>query len=157
MILNALQGQSLPIYGDGMNVRDWLYVEDHCAAIVAVLKEGNPGETYNIGGSCEMSNRDVVESVCRLLDELIPSQQGPYSSLITFVKDRPGHDRRYGIDATKISKDLGSRPKETFQSGLRKTVNWYLESREWVETIRSGSYREWIDRNYTGRAFACEG
>jgi dTDP-glucose 4,6-dehydratase len=153
MILNALEGKSLPVYGDGKNVRDWLFVEDHCSAIRAVLAGGRVGETYNVGGSSERANLDVVTLVCDLLDEMAGSlATGPRRNLITFVADRPGHDRRYAIDATKISAELGWRPAQQFESGLRKTVRWYLDHAEWVRDVRSGAYLEWIARNYTERA-----
>jgi dTDP-glucose 4,6-dehydratase len=149
MILNALGGKSLPVYGDGLNIRDWLYVEDHCAAIERVLLQGRPGETYNIGGECELTNMEVVRSVCSVMDELRPeSPHRPHSSLITFVKDRPGHDRRYAIDAAKIQRELGWRPEETFETGLKKTINWYLQNADWVDAIQSGEYREWIQKHY---------
>ncbi|MCU0589417.1 MAG: dTDP-glucose 4,6-dehydratase [Syntrophobacteraceae bacterium] len=149
MILNALEGKSLPIYGDGLNVRDWLYVEDHCAAIEQVLFEGRPGEAYNIGGACELTNREVVRAVCGVLDELRPrSPYRPHDSLITFVKDRPGHDRRYAIDSTKVRSELGWHPEETFETGLRKTVEWYLRHADWVQSIQSGEYQDWIRRQY---------
>jgi len=148
VVVNALAGKPLPIYGDGANVRDWLYVGDHCSAIRAVLDKGRVGETYNVGGWNEMSNVDVVRTICRLLDELAPDPAGPFERLIHFVKDRPGHDRRYAIDARKIESELGWRPSETFASGIRKTIEWYLEHSEWVSHVQSGVYREWIDRNY---------
>jgi dTDP-glucose 4,6-dehydratase len=148
VILNALKGVPLPVYGDGQNVRDWLYVEDHCDGIRTVLDRGIPGQTYNIGGRQEMSNLEVVRQICAILDELKPTQR-PYESLVTFVKDRPGHDRRYGMDIAKIERELGWRPRETFASGLRKTIKWYLDNLEWVEHVTSGSYREWIDLQYT--------
>jgi len=149
MILNALNGKPLPVYGDGLNIRDWLYVEDHCAAIEQVLLKGRPGETYNIGGECELTNMEVVHSVCGLMDQLRPqSPHRPHSSLITFVKDRPGHDRRYAIDAAKIQSELGWRPAETFETGLRKTIHWYLENADWVSAIQTGEYREWIQKQY---------
>jgi dTDP-glucose 4,6-dehydratase len=148
MILNATRGKPLPIYGDGMNVRDWLYVSDHCAAIRVVLANGRVGETYNIGGWNEMPNLDIVHRVCGLLDEFQPNQEGPATRLITYVKDRPGHDRRYAIDATKIHRELGWKPAETFETGIRKTVQWYLDNMGWVENVASGAYREWTDRNY---------
>ncbi len=151
MILNGLKGLPLPVYGDGMNVRDWLYVSDHCTAIRTVLRSGVVGQTYNIGGQQEMSNLDVVRQVCAILDELRPKPT-PHSTLITLVKDRPGHDRRYAIDITKISSELGWQPQETFSSGLRKTVQWYLENLEWVEHVTSGSYRDWIKVQYAGRS-----
>ncbi len=155
MILNALSGKPLPVYGDGQNVRDWLFVGDHCAAIRVVLEKGRVGETYNIGGNSEQRNLDVVRTLCALLDELVPtSSYRPHEKLITYVKDRPGHDRRYAIDATKIRTELGWEPSETFASGLRKTVSWYLDNRAWCDNITSGSYRTWMDRNYENRGAA---
>ncbi|MFH0798583.1 MAG: dTDP-glucose 4,6-dehydratase [Pseudomonadota bacterium] len=152
MILNALEGKPLPIYGDGRNVRDWLYVEDHCRAIATVLQNGRVGETYNIGGRCELTNLKLVNRLCAVLDELRPMLSGaPYSSLMTFVKDRPGHDRRYAIDDNKIASELGWKPKESFDTGLAKTVQWYLENRCWTDSVRDGSYRDWISKNYAGR------
>jgi dTDP-glucose 4,6-dehydratase len=151
MIVNALAGKPLPIYGDGLQVRDWLYVGDHCSAIRAVLARGRVGEVYNIGGWNEMPNRDIVHRVCALLDELRPSAEGPYTRLITFVKDRPGHDRRYAIDARKIERELGWRPAETFDSGIRKTVQWYLDHADWVANVQSGGYRDWLATNYRAR------
>ena len=151
MIVNALAGKPLPIYGDGLQVRDWLYVKDHCSAIRAVVDGGRPGEVYNIGGWNEMANRDIVLTVCRLLDEMRPDPAGPYARLITHVKDRPGHDRRYAIDARKIERELGWRPAETFDSGIRKTVRWYLDNADWVANVQSGGYREWVDANYGAR------
>ncbi|HRH79799.1 MAG TPA: dTDP-glucose 4,6-dehydratase [Thiobacillaceae bacterium] len=151
MILNAVNGKPLPIYGDGMNVRDWLYVSDHCAAIREVLDRGRVGETYNIGGWNEMPNLDIVHTLCNLLDEMQPDPAGPYTRLITYVKDRPGHDRRYAIDATKIHRELDWKPAETFATGIRKTVAWYLEHMDWVERVASGEYRKWIDKNYQER------
>ena len=148
MIVNALAGKPLPVYGDGMQVRDWLYVTDHCSAIRAVLAAGRPGETYNVGGWNEMPNIDIVNAVCRLLGELRPSADGDYARLITYVKDRPGHDRRYAIDARKIERELGWRPAETFETGLRKTVEWYLSHPEWVANVQSGAYREWLEKHY---------
>ena len=149
MILNARDGKPLPVYGDGQNVRDWLYVEDHCAAIATVLARGQAGQTYNIGGWNEKRNIDIVETICDIVDEMEgrhgPSRRG----LITLVKDRPGHDRRYAMDATKIERELGWRPLETFESGIRKTVRWYLENEEWVREVTSGSYREWIETHYS--------
>jgi dTDP-glucose 4,6-dehydratase len=145
--LNALKGAPLPVYGDGQNVRDWLYVEDHCDGIRTVLDRGIPGETYNIGGRQEMSNLEVVRQICAILDELRPAQR-PYEAQITFVKDRPGHDRRYAMDIAKIERELGWQPRETFASGLRKTIEWYLENLEWVEHVTSGSYRDWINLQY---------
>jgi len=151
VIANALTGKPLPIYGDGMNVRDWLYVGDHCAAVRAVLAKGKVGETYNIGGWNEMPNLEIVKAICGLLDELSTSAAGPYARLITFVKDRPGHDRRYAIDARKIERDIGWRPAETFATGIRKTVRWYLEHQDWVANVQSGAYQEWINRQYGDR------
>jgi dTDP-glucose 4,6-dehydratase len=152
MIVNGLAGKPLPIYGDGLNVRDWLYVVDYCRAIRTVLGQGRPGETYNIGGGCERTNRQIVEAVCTLLDELRPDAAGPHRRLITFVADRPGHDRRYAIDARKIERELGWRPEESFESGLRETVRWYLENREWVRRVQSGAYREGTSRHYGATA-----
>jgi len=146
---NALHGKALPIYGDGLNVRDWLYVGDHCSAIRAVLASGRVGETYNIGGCNEMANIDVVKTVCTLLDELKPAAN-PYASLITYVKDRAGHDRRYAIDARKIESELNWRPSETFETGIRKTVQWYLDNQNWVEHVVSGEYQNWVDKQYKG-------
>lgn len=155
IILNALNGESLPIYGDGLNVRDWLYVEDHCEALHVVLEKGHVGEMYNIGGHCEKTNLEIVRAGCKLLDELLPdSPHLPHESLITFVKDRPGHDRRYAIDCSKIERDLGWSPKETFDTGMKKTIQWYLENPEWVELVHTGAYREWIEINYRGRGKA---
>ena len=148
MIVNALAGKPLPVYGDGQQIRDWLYVTDHCSGIRAVLAGGTPGETYNIGGWNEKANIDIVKTVCTLLDELRPSADGPYARLITYVKDRPGHDRRYAIDARKIERELGWRPAETFETGIRKTVQWYLDHPEWVARVQSGAYREWLDKQY---------
>jgi dTDP-glucose 4,6-dehydratase len=152
MILNALEGKALPVYGDGENVRDWLFVDDHCAAIRTVLERGRVGETYNIGGNSERRNRDVVNLICDLVDELRPDGSvGPRRKLITFVKDRPGHDRRYAIDASKIGRELGWQPAEAFESGLRRTVQWYLDNLAWVENVRTGGYRLWIEQNYAER------
>ena len=152
MILNALEGRHLPVYGDGSNVRDWLFVEDHCSAIRTVLDRGRVGETYNIGGNSERKNLDVVTAICDLVDELRPDAAlGPRRKLITFVTDRPGHDRRYAIDASKISRELGWRPAEEFESGLRKTVAWYLEHGAWIENVRTGAYLDWIRQNYQER------
>jgi dTDP-glucose 4,6-dehydratase len=151
MIVNALAGKLLPIYGDGLNVRDWLYVGDHCSGIRAVLQRGRVGETYNIGGWNEQANRDIVDTVCTLLDEMRPDPAGPYARLITYVGDRPGHDRRYAIDARKIERELGWRPAETFASGIRKTVQWYLEHPAWVAEVQRGTYRDWVAANYAGR------
>ena len=154
MIVNALAGKALPIYGDGQNVRDWLHVTDHASALRAVLAGGRLGETYNIGGWNEMTNLDIVHTVCALLDELRPDPAGSYTRLITYVKDRPGHDRRYAIDARKIERELGWRPAETFATGIRKTVQWYLDHPEWVARVQSGAYREWLDAQYGQQASA---
>lgn len=151
MILNALHGKPLPIYGDGQNIRDWLYVEDHCDAIYQVLQRGRIGETYNVGGLNEQTNISVVETICALLDDLAPKAGFKYASLMAFVKDRPGHDRRYAIDCGKIKADLGWEPQESFESGLLKTVQWYLKNPVWVEQVQSGEYRHWIDQNYADR------
>ena len=149
VILNAINGKALPIYGDGQQVRDWLYVGDHCSAIRAVLANGTLGETYNIGGWNEKTNLSVVQTICQILDELRPRADGQsYAKQITFVKDRPGHDRRYAIDARKIERELGWRPAETFDTGIRKTVQWYLENPSWVEGVLSGSYRDWVQKHY---------
>ena len=149
-ILKALQGQELPIYGDGQQVRDWLYVVDHCEGISAVLEKGTIGETYNIGGWNEKTNLEVVHTLCDLLDELKSREDGKsYREQITFVKDRPGHDRRYAIDATKISNELGWKPAETFETGIRKTVQWYLDNQDWVANVQSGEYRQWLNKNYS--------
>jgi dTDP-glucose 4,6-dehydratase len=149
IIHNALQGKPLPIYGDGLNVRDWLYVDDHCAAIRAVLSGGKVGETYNIGGCNEKTNLEVVETICRIMDQEIPRSDGkPYRDQIAFVKDRPGHDRRYAIDAGKIQNQLGWKPVETFDTGMRKTVRWYLDNRDWVDSVTSGAYRHWTAKQY---------
>jgi dTDP-glucose 4,6-dehydratase len=149
-ILNALQGENLPIYGDGQQVRDWLYVVDHCRGIETVLEKGVVGETYNIGGWNEKANLEVVHTLCDLLDELKPREDGKsYREQITFVKDRPGHDRRYAIDATKISNELGWKPEETFETGIRKTVQWYLDNQDWVANVQSGEYKKWLNKNYS--------
>ena len=148
MIVNALAGKALPIYGDGRNVRDWLYVGDHCSAIREVLARGQLGETYNVGGWNEMANLDIVHTLCALLDELRPDAAGSYARLITYVKDRPGHDRRYAIDARKIERELGWRPAETFQTGIRKTVQWYLDNPGWIANVQSGAYRDWVATQY---------
>ncbi len=148
MIVNALAGKPLPVYGDGQQIRDWLYVTDHCSGIRAVLAGGRVGETYNIGGWNEKANIDIVRTVCALLDELRPDAAGPYSRLITYVKDRPGHDRRYAIDARKIERELGWRPAETFETGIRKTVQWYLANEAWVARVQSGAYRDWVSQQY---------
>jgi dTDP-glucose 4,6-dehydratase len=151
MILNALEGKSLPVYGKGNNVRDWLYVQDHCEAIWLVAQKGRVGETYNIGGSCEKKNIDVVRLICRTLSEETGRPLAGLEKLITYVADRPGHDLRYAIDATKIRRELGWQPKETFESGLRKTVRWYLDNTEWVDKVKTGEYRKWIAKNYGDR------
>ncbi len=151
MIVNALAGKPLPIYGDGQNVRDWLYVCDHASAIRAVLAGGRLGETYNIGGWNEKTNLEIVHTVCDLLDELKPDAAGSYRRLITYVKDRPGHDRRYAIDARKVERELGWRPAETFETGIRKTVQWYLDHPDWVAHVQSGAYRDWVSQNYAER------
>jgi dTDP-glucose 4,6-dehydratase len=149
IILNARDGKPLPVYGDGQNVRDWLYVDDHCEAISTVLTRGRVGQTYNIGGWNEKRNIDIVETICDIVDEMAGTRGSPRRSLVTFVKDRPGHDRRYAMDATKIERELGWRPKETFETGIRKTVRWYLEHEEWVHDVTSGSYRQWIETHYS--------
>jgi dTDP-glucose 4,6-dehydratase len=154
MIHNALAGKPLPVYGDGQNVRDWLYVLDHCAALSVVLERGRPGETYNIGGDCETRNLDVVRRICALLEEAKPRTNGRYEDLITFVADRPGHDRRYAIDCSKVRAELGWAPRESFDSGLKATVRWYLEHDEWVASVTSGAYRTWVDINYAKRGVA---
>jgi dTDP-glucose 4,6-dehydratase len=152
MILNALEGRPLPVYGDGGNVRDWLYVGDHCSAIRTVLERGRPGETYNIGGNSERKNLDVVMTICDLVDEMRPDAAiGSRRKLITFVKDRPGHDRRYAINATKIARELAWQPAEKFETGLRRTVRWYLDNLQWVNDVRTGAYLHWIEQNYAER------
>ena len=149
-ILNALNGKPLPIYGDGKQIRDWLYVKDHCSAIREVLSKGEIGETYNVGGWNEKTNLEVVETLCAILDELKPKLDGKsYADQITFVKDRPGHDRRYAIDASKLERDLGWRPQETFETGIRKTVIWYLEHETWVNHLVSGEYQHWVEKQYS--------
>jgi dTDP-glucose 4,6-dehydratase len=149
-ILNALNGKPLPIYGDGKQIRDWLYVKDHCSAIREVLKQGHIGETYNVGGWNEKTNLEVVETLCAILDKLQPKSDGKsYADQITFVKDRPGHDRRYAIDASKLERELGWKPKETFETGLRKTVIWYLEHETWVNHVVSGEYQHWVEKQYS--------
>jgi dTDP-glucose 4,6-dehydratase len=147
VILNALNGKPLPIYGDGLNVRDWLYVGDHCEAIARVLEKGVVGETYNIGGNSEKANIDVVTTICSIMDE-VHSAGAPHNRLITFVKDRPGHDRRYAIDASKLKRELGWQPRETFPTGIRRTVDWYLSNLAWIQAVTSGDYRKWIATNY---------
>lgn len=152
VIHNALAGKPLPIYGDGQQIRDWLYVKDHCCAIRRVLEAGQLGETYNVGGWNEKPNLEVVHTLCTILDELSPRADGkPYKAQIAYVQDRPGHDRRYAIDATKIERELGWKPAETFETGIRKTVQWYLDNQAWVANVTSGSYRQWLDRNYGAR------
>jgi dTDP-glucose 4,6-dehydratase len=153
IITHALAGKPLPIYGDGLQVRDWLFVEDHCKAIIAVLENGVVGETYNIGGNNQRSNLAVVQTICALLDELVPaSPYKPHAQLITYVKDRPGHDRRYAIDATKIERELKWKPEESFETGMRKTVQWYLSNIEWIENVTGAAYQDWVATNYTHRA-----
>jgi dTDP-glucose 4,6-dehydratase len=153
VIVNALSDKPVPIYGDGQQIRDWLYVGDHCSAIARVLDRGEPGQTYNVGGWNEKPNIDIVKTICALLDELRPRVDGrSYAEQITYVKDRRGHDRRYAIDARKIERELGWRPAETLESGIRKTVNWYLENPGWVESVQSGAYRAWVQTNYAERA-----
>jgi dTDP-glucose 4,6-dehydratase len=152
MIVNALAGKPLPVYGDGQQIRDWLYVKDHCSAIRRVLDAGVPGETYNVGGWSEKPNLDIVHTICTLLDALRPQIIGSYRSLITFVTDRPGHDRRYAIDVSKIERELGWKPAETFETGFLKTVQWYLDNPVWVGSVQSGAYRTWVEKNYQGRS-----
>ncbi|MHB0926702.1 MAG: dTDP-glucose 4,6-dehydratase [Gallionellaceae bacterium] len=152
VIVNALAGKPLPVYGDGQQIRDWLYVRDHCAAIRRVLEAGKVGEVYNVGGWNEKANIEIVHTVCTLLDELRPRTDGkPYREQIAFVADRPGHDRRYAIDARKIERELGWKPAETFETGIRKTVQWYLGNQGWVDNVQSGNYRQWVEKNYAGR------
>lgn len=148
VITNALARKPLPIYGDGLNIRDWLYVGDHCSAIRCVLENGQVGETYNVGGHNERNNITIVKTICQILDELVPHHEGPYSDLITFVKDRPGHDRRYAIDSTKLQTQLGWKPKENFETGIRKTIQWYLSHQDWMENVKSGQYLEWTEKQY---------
>jgi dTDP-glucose 4,6-dehydratase len=151
MIMNAMAGKPLPVYGEGLNVRDWLYVTDHCEAIWAVAQRGRVGETYNIGGNNEVRNIDVVETICRVMAEETGAEEAELKKLITFVKDRPGHDLRYAIDASKIQTELGWSPQETFETGLRKTVRWYLDNQAWVDRVQTGEYRRWIEKNYDRR------
>lgn len=152
MILNAFEGKPLPVYGDGQNIRDWLFVEDHCAAIRCVLEKGRVGETYNIGGNSERKNVDVVTTICDVLDQVSPNPSiSSRRKLVTYVKDRPGHDRRYAIDATKIARELNWRPTQPFESGIRKTIEWYLTHLDWVDEVRSGAYQKWIELNYAER------
>lgn len=148
MILNALRGKPLPVYGDGMNVRDWLYVSDHCCAIREVLDKGRPGETYNIGGNCERTNLQVVNAICSALDRLAPKQGKPYSSQITYVTDRPGHDRRYAIDSRKLASEVGWSPSHQFESGLEQTIRWYLANPDWIMSVESGTYKNWVNLHY---------
>lgn len=149
MVLHATEGRPLPVYGQGLNVRDWLYVTDHCRAVWAVMQKGQPGRVYNIGGRCEMANIDTVYRICDLLDEIRPDDAlRPRRKLIAFVKDRPGHDLRYAIDCTRIENELGWRPQESFDSGLRKTIRWYLDHRGWVDRVRSGEYQRWVEQHY---------
>lgn len=153
MIVNALADKPLPVYGDGLQIRDWLYVQDHCSAIRRVLEAGKVGETYNVGGWNEQANINIVRIICQLLDEMRPRGDGKsYADQITYVKDRPGHDRRYAIDATKIANELGWKPQETFETGIRKTVLWYLANTDWVRNVQTGAYREWLDMQYGDRA-----
>lgn len=153
VIVNALAGKPLPVYGDGQQIRDWLYVKDHCSAIRRVLQAGTIGETYNIGGWNEKANLEVVHILCAILDDLQPRADGKsYAEQINFVPDRPGHDRRYAIDATKIQRQLGWKPSETFETGIRKTVKWYLDHQAWVRDVQSGAYRDWVEQNYGSRA-----
>ncbi|SDN01419.1 dTDP-glucose 4,6-dehydratase [Polaromonas sp. JS666] len=152
MIVNALAGKPLPVYGDGQQVRDWLYVKDHCSGIRRVLEAGKPGETYNIGGNNEKPNIDIVHAVCALLDELRPRAGGSYREQVAFIKDRPGHDRRYAIDASKMMRELGWKPADTFETGIRKTVQWYLDNPEWVTHVQSGAYRDWVEAQYATAA-----
>ena len=151
MIVNALAGKPLPVYGDGQQVRDWLYVKDHCAAIREVLARGRVGETYNVGGWNEKPNLEIVHTVCALLDEMCPDAAGPYKRRITYVTDRPGHDRRYAIDARKLERELGWKPAETFETGIRKTVRWYLDHADWIARVQSGAYRDWVATHYADR------
>ncbi len=152
IIVNALAGKPLPVYGDGLQVRDWLYVKDHCSAIRRVLAAGRVGEIYNVGGWNEKPNIEIVKTICTLLDELRPKSDGSsYQTQITYVQDRPGHDRRYAIDASKIERELGWKPAETFATGIRKTVQWYLDNQDWVTHVQSGAYRDWVQTNYAGR------
>jgi dTDP-glucose 4,6-dehydratase len=154
VILNGIKGKPMPVYGDGGNVRDWLYVQDHCSAIRQVLARGRVGKSYNVGGNNQKSNLEVVNSICALLDEARPNRGNPHSALISLVKDRPGHDRRYAMDASNIASQVGWKPAESFESGLRKTVAWYLDNPDWVAHVTSGAYRHWIEKNYAGRGKA---
>lgn len=158
MITHALTGKPLPIYGDGLQVRDWLFVTDHCKAIVEVLEKGVVGETYNIGGDNQRSNLEVVKTICALLDELVPdSPYRPHAQLMTYVTDRPGHDRRYAIDARKIERELGWKPEESFETGMRKTIQWYLSNQKWIESVTGAAYQEWVTTNYTDRKHEVKG
>jgi len=149
MILNAFEKKPLPVYGDGQNIRDWLYVEDHCKAIWTIMNNGKPGETYNVGGLCERTNIDIVELICQIVDEIAPiPEKKSHKDLITFVDDRPGHDRRYAIDCSKIKRELGWEPEESFEKGIKKTIKWYIDNKEWVEDIKSGEYKRWIQEHY---------
>ncbi|MEJ2286669.1 MAG: GDP-mannose 4,6-dehydratase [Desulfobacterales bacterium] len=150
MILNALEGKYLPVYGEGRNIRDWLYVNDHCKAVWKIMKDGKRGETYNIGGRCEMTNIDLVNSICDLIDDMVPcTGKSARRELIAFVEDRPGHDLRYAIDSSKLQKELGWEPDESFESGIRKTIQWYLDNQSWVHQVKSGlSYRDWMKQHY---------
>jgi dTDP-glucose 4,6-dehydratase len=147
-----MEGKPLPVYGDGKNVRDWLFVEDHCEAIWNILRRGRVGETYNVGGGCEKQNLEVVQEVCAVIEELRPSSGRAYRDLVTFIKDRPGHDRRYAIDSTKIRTELGWSPRHDFPSGLRATIAWYFANSAWIDGVRSGDYQRWIERNYARRS-----
>jgi dTDP-glucose 4,6-dehydratase len=149
MILNAIEGESLPVYGDGLHIRDWLYVRDHCTAVWMIMKKGNHGETYNVGGNNELENMKLVEMICEILDEhkKLPDNQ-PRRKLITFVKDRPGHDRRYAIDFSKLKNTLGWSPEESFESGIKKTIQWYLENTNWTDRVKSGEYLSWVKEHY---------
>jgi len=152
MILNGLSGKAIPIYGDGQNIRDWLYVADHCAALRLALHEGVPGETYNIGGKNEVANIDVANSLCEILDELRPTASVlPHKNLIRFVDDRPGHDRRYAVDTSKIERELGWQPRESFETGLKKTVRWYLDNTVWLDNVSGRTYEDWVGKNYGQR------
>ena len=152
MTLNAIHGKPLPVYGDGLNVRDWLYVGDHCKALCLILAQGQLGATYNVGGENEKTNLEVAKIICTVLDELVPDSRFiPHASLLTFVKDRPGHDRRYAMNIAKIKHKLGWRPVQNFDSGIRKTISWYLENTRWVEAVLSGEYKKWVELNYSNR------
>jgi dTDP-glucose 4,6-dehydratase len=151
LIVNGLAGKQLPIYGDGLNIRDWLFVDDHCDAIRAVLQKGTPGQTYNIGGLNERTNLEVVRTILACLQESAPKPVGSYDSLLTFIKDRPGHDRRYAIDASKIQREIGWNPRQTFETGIRDTVRWYINNMDWVSNVTSGAYKDWMTKNYVAR------